>query len=114
MKEGDFVYCKKDFYRVKEDNENELLNYPKHAFYIGEKYRIFDLEQQVYPLSILSYTIEIDEVYIEKFVRHNDFLKETDFNNNTNYTFEDYDFDEYFFDNIKEFRKFKLKKLNKF
>jgi len=109
MKVGDFVYCKKDFFRDFE-NEDPLLRYPKHAFYLGKKYRVFFVDAGI---NYLEYLIEIDEVYYESFLREEDYNKRQELyavlpESKSADKIRIYNFDEYFFDNIRDFRKFKL------
>lgn len=53
MKTGDFVWCKKDFYR-----QVKHLNYPKHAFHKGKQYKIFGVNHKI-PVGILQWAVLI-------------------------------------------------------
>jgi len=117
MKYGDIVWCIKDFYRPF-DNPDPILNYPKHAFYKGLGYKIFAINQEKsnhYPKHgaiqwYKMYLIEIDEMYYETFVKHDDYIKENGISIPDKSFF--YDFDEYFTSNKQEIRKIKLNILN--
>jgi hypothetical protein len=101
MKTDDFVYCKKDFYRQHTYND-DLLDYPEHAFEIGKKYKIFTI------LTNNTIVIEMDFLYIEHFMRKEDYDELNQMKGVEIF----YNFDEYFCETLKEFRKFKLNQLN--
>jgi hypothetical protein len=102
MKVGDYIYCKKDFYNLNQDDdvhEHKLSKYPEHAFKLGQKYKIFAIDQYN-----KYYIVEIDDVYIEYFIMESDY-------NKIDSQYSLFNFNEYFCESIKELRKFKLNKL---
>ena len=112
MKVGDLVYCKKDFYSdiVSRDFE-DLSQYPEHAFKLGEKYRIFAIDKTTFFKNdhryFIDYLIEIDDAYVEYFLLENDYNQLTDEEQKRIFNF-----NEYFCESLKDFRKIKLDKLN--